>query len=125
MPTPFEKLSELDKLIHEPSRLAILTALASVQSADFMYLQRITALNRGNLSTHLAKLETAELVGSTNEFVDRRPRTELRLTERGRRELVRYWEQLDRLRQDAQAWEPHPEDHDRVTPIGAEGQLPA
>jgi hypothetical protein len=46
----------LDRLIHEPDRLAILTMLSSVNAADFVFLQRTTGLTRGNLSSHLTKL---------------------------------------------------------------------
>ena len=106
MVTPFEALTKLDKLIHEPSRLAIMSALVIVQPADFMYLQRITGLNKGNLSLHLAKLEAAGLVRITKEFVDRKPHTEIRLTKKGRAGHNRYWELLDQLRQDAREWQP-------------------
>ena len=49
----------LDRLIHEPGRLAILTVLSSVRDADFVFLQRATGLTKGNLSSHLTKLEDA------------------------------------------------------------------
>ena len=52
----------LDRLIHEPGRLAILTVLSSVADADFVFLQRATGLTKGNLSSHLTKLEDAGLV---------------------------------------------------------------
>ena len=52
----------LDRLIHEPGRLAILTVLSSVEDADFVFLQRTTGLTKGNLSSHLTKLEEAGLV---------------------------------------------------------------
>lgn len=106
MGTPFEELSELDKLIHEPARLAILTALSTAESIDFMFLQRITGLNKGNLSIHLSKLEAANLVRIDKEFVDRKPRTEVRLTEQGRKGLELYWMELDRMREDARKWKP-------------------
>ena len=49
----------LDRLIHEPGRLAILTVLSSVTDADFVFLLRATGLTKGNLSSHLSKLEDA------------------------------------------------------------------
>ena len=52
----------LDRLIHEPGRLAILTVLSSVKAADFVFLHRTTGLTKGNLSRHLTKLEEAGLV---------------------------------------------------------------
>ena len=67
MKPPFKSLAELDRTIHDPSRLAILTALSSCRSADFLYLQRLTGLSKGNLSSHLAKLEDAGLVHTRRE----------------------------------------------------------
>ena len=49
----------LDRLIHEPARLAIMTVLSAVKAADFVFLQRATGLTKGNLSSHLTKLEPA------------------------------------------------------------------
>ena len=54
-------MPELDRLVHEPGRLAILTVLSSVQDADFLFIQRATGLTKGNLSSHLARLEDAGL----------------------------------------------------------------
>ena len=51
-----EEAPVLDRLIHEPGRLAILTVLSSVTDADFVFLQRATGLTKGNLSSHLTKL---------------------------------------------------------------------
>ena len=88
----------LDKLIHEPGRLAILTVLSSVKSADFVFLQRATGLTKGNLSSHLAKLEAAELVSVEKRFIRRKPNTNLALTPLGRERITRHWDQLERLR---------------------------
>ena len=52
-------VTELDRLIHEPARLLIVTILSTVESADFLFLQRETGLTKGNLSAHLSKLEEA------------------------------------------------------------------
>lgn len=97
MPRPDDDLV-LDRLVHEPGRLAILTVLSSVQSADFVFLQRTTALTKGNLSSHLAKLEGAGLVEIEKRFVHRRPNTSVALTPSGRERIARHWEQLERLR---------------------------
>ncbi|HEY3056658.1 MAG TPA: transcriptional regulator, partial [Thermoanaerobaculia bacterium] len=59
---PFERLAGLDRLVHEPARLSILTALSACKSADFLFLQRLTGLSKGNLSSHLSKLEEGGLV---------------------------------------------------------------
>jgi DNA-binding MarR family transcriptional regulator len=94
---------ELDRLVHEPGRLAILTVLASVADADFVFLQRATGLTKGNLSSHLAKLEEAGLVAVEKRFVRRRPNTNVALTEPGRERIARHWAQLDELRRRADA----------------------
>ena len=88
----------LDRLIHEPGRLAILTVLSSVREADFVFLQRATGLTKGNLSSHLAKLEDAGLVAIEKRFVRRKPNTNIALTAEGRRRIERHWKQLERLR---------------------------
>ena len=62
MPADLRLLAGVDRLIHEPSRSSILAILASVESADFLYLQRETGLTKGNLSVHLTKLEEAGYV---------------------------------------------------------------
>ncbi len=102
----FEELAALDKLIHEPARLAILTALSACESADFLFLGRLTGLSKGNLSSHLSKLEEAKLVQIEKQFIGKKPNTLLSLTENGRIAINRHWQQLDNLRNGAQAWEP-------------------
>jgi DNA-binding MarR family transcriptional regulator len=88
----------LDRLIHEPARLAILTVLSSVEDADFTFLQRTTGLTKGNLSSHLTKLETAGLVQINKTFVRKRPNTKVALTPVGRQRVAHHWDQLERLR---------------------------
>lgn len=88
----------VDRLVHEPGRLAILTVLSSVTDADFVFLQRTTGLTKGNLSSHLTKLEEAGLVVIDKRFVGRKPNTAVGLTQRGRERITRHWEQLERLR---------------------------
>ena len=88
----------LDRLIHEPARLAIMTVLSSVKSADFVFLQRTTGLTKGNLSSHLTKLEEAGLVQIEKRFVMKKPNTNVELTAEGRKRVARHWEQLERLR---------------------------
>ena len=72
----------LDRLIHEPGRLEILTVLSSVTDADFVFLQRATGLTKGNLSSHLTKLEDAGLVAIEKRFVRKKPNTTLALMRR-------------------------------------------
>ena len=89
-----QPIAGIDRLVHEPARLMILTILYVVESADFLFLMRQTDLTRGNLSSHLSKLEAAGYVEITKEFVDKIPRTLLRLTEKGRRAFGTYRRQM-------------------------------
>jgi DNA-binding MarR family transcriptional regulator len=88
----------LDRLIHEPGRLAILTVLSSVASADFVFLQRATNLTKGNLSSHLTKLEEAGLVEIEKRFIHKKPNTNVALTALGRKRIAHHWDQLERLK---------------------------
>jgi DNA-binding transcriptional ArsR family regulator len=90
---------ELDRLIHEPARLAILTVLSSVRSADFVFLQRTTGLTKGNLSSHLTKLEEGGLVVIEKTFVLKKPHTRAALTTEGVTRVAEHWERLERLKQ--------------------------
>jgi len=92
----------LDRLIHEPGRLAILTVLASVRDADFLFLLRATGLTKGNLSSHLAKLEDAGLVTIEKRFIRKKPNTNVTLTATGRTRIARHWEQLEQLKRRAE-----------------------
>jgi DNA-binding MarR family transcriptional regulator len=89
---------QLDRLVHEPARLVILTTLASCASADFVFLKRITHLTNGNLSAHLTKLEKGGLVVMQKRFVDRKPNTKVSITGRGKRAVEEHWSRLERLR---------------------------
>jgi DNA-binding MarR family transcriptional regulator len=99
-------LAALDRLVHEPARLAILTALSACRGADFLYLQRLTGLSKGNLSSHVAKLEAGGLVEVAKEFEGKTPVTRLRLTGPGRAAIERHWRRLERLRAAALEWQP-------------------
>ena len=85
-----QALAGIDKLVHEPARLMILATLSAVESADFLFVLRHTGLTRGNLSSHMSKLEAAGYVDIRKEFVDKIPRTLLRLTPEGRKSLEAY-----------------------------------
>jgi DNA-binding MarR family transcriptional regulator len=87
-------ITELDRLVHEPARLGIMALLYVVESADFLYVQRQTGLTRGNLSSHMSRLEEAGYVEVKKEFVDKIPRTLLRLTEKGREAFQSYRQQM-------------------------------
>jgi DNA-binding MarR family transcriptional regulator len=85
---------DLDPVVHAPARLAILGILYVVEIADFVFLMRRTGLTRGNLSTHLSKLEAAGYITIEKKFVERIPRTLLRLTRKGRDALRKYRRQM-------------------------------
>ena len=89
---------ELDRLIHEPARLAIMTVLSSVRAADFVLLRRATGLTKGNLSSHLAKLERAGQVEIAKRFINKWPTTTVKLTPAGRERVADHWRRFDRLR---------------------------
>jgi DNA-binding MarR family transcriptional regulator len=88
------QISELDRVIHEPGRLMIAALLYAVESADFLYLQHETALNKGTLSSHLTRLEEAGYVEITKTFRGKLPQTLLRLTDAGRQAFAEYRRKL-------------------------------
>ena len=101
-PVPEERNSEavpepIDRLVHEPARLKILSLLYVVDSANFIFLLKQTGLIRGNLSSHLSKLEEGGYMSVTKEFVDRKPHTLLALTEEGAKALQAYRKKLERI----------------------------
>ena len=88
---------DIDKVIHEPARLLIMTQLYVVQEADFIYLMRKTGLTWGNLSSHMTKLETAGYIDVEKTFVDKKPHTILKLTEQGRNAFRQYRKTLKQV----------------------------
>jgi DNA-binding MarR family transcriptional regulator len=95
-----QPISDIDPLIHAPTRLKIMAYLSIVESADFTFLMRQTGLTRGNLSVNLRKLEEAGYVRITKEFVDRIPRTLIRLTNDGRQAIQTYRENMQTVLND-------------------------
>ena len=106
MSNVFEEIAGLDKLIHEPARLAIMTILSTSQSADFLALQRLTGLTSGNLSVHLSKLVEAELITYDQKFVGKKPKTQVKITQKGQQALEKHWSQLENFRADLQKLKP-------------------
>ena len=88
---------ELDRLIHERMRLAIVSALAVNESLSFNELKRLLETTDGNLSVHARKLEEAGYVVCTKTFEGRVPRTDYRLSDAGRRALERYLSHMEAL----------------------------
>jgi len=92
----FGEIARLDKLIHEPARLAVLTALSACERADFTYLQRVTTLSKGNLSAHLVTLEDADVIQVEKGYSGRRPKTWVRITDHGQTAITDYWTTMAR-----------------------------
>ncbi len=81
-------MESLNEVIHQPVRLRIMAKLSALErdsEVDFVYLRKLLKLTDGNLGAHLAKLEESGYVRSSKKFVDRTPRTYVRLTPAGRR----------------------------------------
>lgn len=87
----------LDRTVHEPARLAILTVLSAAESVEFLFLQRVTGLSKGNLSSHTQKLEAAGYLEIAKAFRGRLPVTSFRITEEGRLALQLYHRNLRAL----------------------------
>jgi DNA-binding MarR family transcriptional regulator len=89
--------AELDRLIHEKTRLGIVSALAVNDTLSFNELKDLLGVTDGNLSVHARKLEEAKYVACTKSFAGRVPRTEFRLTAAGRRALEKYLDHMEAL----------------------------
>jgi DNA-binding MarR family transcriptional regulator len=82
--TSLISLTEVDRLVHEPARLAVMALLYVIDSADFTFLMNQTGLTWGNLSAHMSKLEEAGYIEVEKSFKGRRPNTSLQLSPQGR-----------------------------------------
>lgn len=89
-----ERLLGIDRLIHEPARLSLMSCLYVIAEADFVFLQNETGLSAGNISSHMSKLEAAGYVEIEKVFVGRRPQTRFRMTASGRKAFAAYLETL-------------------------------
>jgi DNA-binding transcriptional ArsR family regulator len=97
MSSNLRSISDVNRLIHEPSRTIIMAILAAVESADFLYLQRETGLTKGNLSVHLSKLEEAGYVNIEKTYRSKIPLTLCRMTEDGHKAFDVYRNHLKRF----------------------------
>jgi DNA-binding MarR family transcriptional regulator len=93
-PHPF---SDLDRLIHSPARLMVMTSLYVVEEAEFIFLMKMTGLTWGNLSAHLSTLEEGGYVAITKSFVGKKSTTMIRLTEAGRAAYRTYKEKFQEV----------------------------
>lgn len=87
-------IPSLDRMIHEPARLAIMSILYAADEADFLFILHETGLTKGNLSTHLSRLEKAEYIEIEKGYVGKLPQTLCRMTEAGRKAFEDYRRQL-------------------------------
>jgi DNA-binding transcriptional ArsR family regulator len=90
-------MTDLDRVIHEPARLQIVALLAGVKQADFLWVLNESALTKGNLSSHLAKLEEAGYVEIEKTYKAKTPLTLLRLTRQGHAAFQGYKKSLKGL----------------------------
>ncbi len=90
MKNELRSLADLDRVIHEPARLMIAMILSTVESTDFLFLQRETSLTKGNLSAHLSKMEDAKYVKIQKTFKGKYPLTICKLTLAGHKALADY-----------------------------------
>jgi DNA-binding transcriptional ArsR family regulator len=98
MPKPSAvNVNDIDRLLHEPARLQIMALLYVVDKADFLFVLDQTGLTWGNLSSHLAKLESSEYVKIEKAFKGKRPNTSIQLTPRGRQMFKEYAARMKRL----------------------------
>lgn len=97
MSADFRPILEIERLIHEPARLVIMALLYTVESADFLFLLQETGLTKGNLSSHLAKLEQAGYVTVRKTFKGKFPYTLYQQTDTGRAAFQAYQNGLRRI----------------------------
>jgi len=83
-------LADIDRVIHAPARLMVLTYLYVVEHADFVFLMRLTGLTWGNLSSHISKLEESGYLEVEKKFVGKKPLSIARLTKEGREAFRKY-----------------------------------
>jgi DNA-binding MarR family transcriptional regulator len=92
-----ENIDQIDRLIHEPARLMILTSLYVLEGGDMVFLKNQTHLSWGNLSVQVRRLEEAGYVQVEKEFVDNKPHTVVSLTPLGKRAFDAYREHMQEI----------------------------
>ena len=97
MPKNPSNLKNIDRLIHEPTRLMIMAQLYVIESADFLFLQHQLQMTPGNLSSHLTKLEQAGYIEIVKEFIERKPHTAVKVTKNGRNAFKEYQQNLKQV----------------------------
>ncbi|MFW9832276.1 MAG: winged helix-turn-helix domain-containing protein [Candidatus Thorarchaeota archaeon] len=95
--TQFPIIDDIDRVIHEPARLIIMSHLYVLDRADFLFLKQQTGLTWGNLSSHITKLENEGYLEVIKKFVDRKPYTLVQLTPLGRQAFQKYQKQMQHM----------------------------
>ena len=93
-------LADIDQVIHVSARLMVLTYLYVVESADYVFLMRMTGLTWGNLSTHMTRLEESGYIKMLKEFKGKKPHTKIELTEQGRAAFQKYKKSMQQVLDD-------------------------
>ena len=88
---------QIDDILHSRIRLAVIAALVSVDNAEFIFLKDVVKTTDGNLSTHLKKLEDAGYIVSKKRFVNKKPLTKYKITEKGKHALENYVDTLEKF----------------------------
>ena len=87
-----------DRIIHEPARLKIMMLLSGVDEADFNFLLSTLGMSKGNLSSHMNRLEQAGYVKINKTFNGKIPHTAYHLTKKGKQSLAKYWDIIDKIK---------------------------
>ncbi len=90
-------ITEIDRVIHEPARLALMATLYVLDSADYTFLMNLTGITWGNLSAHISKLDESGYIEVEKSFKGKRPNTMLRLTPHGRAAFQSYRQKMKSL----------------------------
>ena len=95
--TDSQSLLDVDRMIHEPARLLIMTILSMAEKADFLFLLNETGLTRGNLSTHLSKLEESGYIAIEKGYRGKIPQTLCSITPTGLEAFDKYRKQINKF----------------------------
>ena len=93
-------LADIDRVIHAPARLMVLTYLYVVDRADYVFLSNLTGLTWGNLSSHINKLEESGYIEIEKKFVGKKPHSMVKLTDQGREAFKAYKHNMQQVLND-------------------------
>jgi DNA-binding MarR family transcriptional regulator len=93
-------LADIDRVIHAPARLMVLTYLYVVDRADYVFLSNLTGLTWGNLSSHISKLEESGYIEIEKKFVGKKPHSMVKLTDQGRVAFKEYKQNMQQVLND-------------------------